>query len=88
MKAHRVQPQMMEIMPNHVRGCGGVEKASRVFLRKELMPLQKRLLELNGWLSEEVLRFEPYTIDIPCELYKTVDRIKRGVSPFTVKHAK
>ncbi|STW49094.1 putative phage portal protein [Klebsiella pneumoniae] len=40
---------------------GGVEKASRVFVRNELMPLQKRLLELNGWLSEEVLRFEPYT---------------------------
>lgn len=61
MAAHRVPPQMMEIMPNDV---GGVEKASRVFVRNELMPLQKRLQELNDWLGEEVIRFEPYTLDI------------------------
>ncbi|MHB7070593.1 hypothetical protein ACYCIM_26255, partial [Klebsiella pneumoniae] len=32
-------------------GFGDVEKASCVFVRNELMPLQKRLQELNRWLK-------------------------------------
>lgn len=64
MAAHRVPPQMMGIMPSNVGGFGDVEKASRVFVRNELMPLQKRLQELNKWLGEEVIKFEPYTLDI------------------------
>lgn len=64
MAAHRVPPQMMGIIPNNTGGFGDVEKASRVFVRNELMPLQKRLQELNDWLGEEVIRFEPYTLDI------------------------
>ncbi len=64
MAAHRVPPQMMGIMPNNVGGFGDVEKASRVFVRNELMPLQKRLQELNYWLGKEVIRFEPYTLGI------------------------
>lgn len=39
-----------------------MEKASRVFVRNELMPLQKRLEELNDWLGEEVISFEIYTL--------------------------
>ena len=62
MAAHRVPPQMMGIIPNNTGGFGDVEKASRVFVRNELMPLQKRLQELNDWLGEEVIRFEPYTL--------------------------
>lgn len=67
MAAHRVPPQMMGIMPNNVGGFGDVEKASRVFVRNELIPLQKRLQELNNWLGDEVIRFEPYTLDIQNE---------------------
>ena len=61
--AHRVPPQMMGIIPNNTGGFGDVEKASKVFVRNELMPLQKRFEELNAWLGEEVIRFEPYTLD-------------------------
>ena len=64
MAAHRVPPQMMGIIPNNTGGFGDVEKASRVFVRNELMPLQKRLQELNDWLGEEVIRFEPYTLGL------------------------
>lgn len=64
MAAHRVPPQMMGIIPNNTGGFGDVEKASRVFVRNELMPLQKRLQELNKWLGEEVIRFDPYTLDL------------------------
>jgi len=62
MAAHRVPPQMMGIMPNNVGGFGDVEKASRVFVRNELLPLQKRLEELNIWLGEEVISFSTYLL--------------------------
>lgn len=63
MAAHRVPPQMMGIMPNNVGGFGDVEKASRVFVRNELMPLQKQLQELNYWLGEEAIRFDAYSLN-------------------------
>jgi len=62
--AHRVPPQMMGIIPNNTGGFGDVEKASRVFVRNELMPLQKRFEELNSWLGEEVIKFEKYDLAI------------------------
>ncbi|MBL1980806.1 Presumed portal vertex protein, partial [Klebsiella pneumoniae] len=45
----------------NVGGFGDVEKASSVFVRNELVPLQKRLKELNEWLGEDVISFESYT---------------------------
>lgn len=60
MAAHRVPPQMMGIMPNNVGGFGDVEKASKVFVRNELIPLQKKILELNTWLDDEVIKFSDY----------------------------
>lgn len=63
MAAHRVPPQMMGIIPNNTGSFGDVEKASRVFVRNELIPLQKRFEELNDWLSDEVIRFKPYTLE-------------------------
>ncbi|QGX92086.1 phage portal protein [Tatumella sp. TA1] len=61
--AHRVPPQMMGIMPSNVGGFGDVEKASRVFVRNELLPLQKRFEELNVWAGEEIIQFAPYSLD-------------------------
>jgi len=63
MAAHRVSPQMMGIMPNNVGGFGDVEKASRVFVRNELMPLQKRIEELNVWLGEKIICFKSYELN-------------------------
>ncbi|MEF7485876.1 hypothetical protein U9827_08735 [Escherichia coli] len=63
MAAHRVPPQMMGIMPNNVGGFGDVEKASKVFVRNELLPLQKRLRAFNAWLDKEVINFSPYSFD-------------------------
>jgi len=42
---HRVPPQLMGIMPSNVGGFGYVEKASKVFVRNELMPQQKHFEE-------------------------------------------
>lgn len=51
--SHRVPPRMMGIIPNNTGGFGDVEKDCRVFVRNKLIPLQKRLQELNKWLCEE-----------------------------------
>lgn len=59
--------QRMGIIPNNTGGFGSVEAASKVFARNELLPLQERLKEINQWLGQEVIRFEPYTIDVQDE---------------------
>lgn len=62
MAAHRVPPQMMGIMPSNVGGFGDVEKASKVFVKNELVPLQKRLQELNDWLGVSFIKFNEYNL--------------------------
>ncbi|MGT6306453.1 hypothetical protein ACRWWY_20570, partial [Escherichia coli] len=49
-------------LTNNVGGFGDVEKASHVFVRNELIPLQKRLIELNEWLNDEIIRFDEYKL--------------------------
>ncbi len=60
--AHRVPPQLMGIIPTNTGGFGDVEKAAKVFVRNELIPLQKRMSELNDWVGEEVVIFADYSL--------------------------
>lgn len=60
--AHRVPPQLMGIMPQENASFGDAEKAAVVFSANEIEPLQARFLELNEWLGEEIVKFEPYTL--------------------------
>ncbi|AIU71133.1 Presumed portal vertex protein [Hafnia alvei FB1] len=60
LSAHRVPPQMMGIIPSNTGGFGDVEKAARVFVRNELVPLQERMKEVNDRLGEKVIQFEDY----------------------------
>lgn len=60
--AHRVPPQLMCIVPESAGGFGNVKEASEVFVRNELIPLQRRMQELNDWIGEEVITFEPYVL--------------------------
>ena len=53
---------VMGILPEKDSGFGDVEKAASVFARNEIQPLQARMLELNDWLGEEVIRFKPYKL--------------------------
>jgi len=62
MAAHRVPPQMMGIMPNNIGGFGDVEKAANVFVRNELLPLQKKVQEFNYWIGENVITFNNYIL--------------------------
>ncbi|KFC99815.1 phage capsid packaging protein [Rahnella aquatilis CIP 78.65 = ATCC 33071] len=60
--AHRVPPQMMGIIPENSGGFGDSVKASQVFVRNELTPLQERFKELNAWFGEEVIEFSAYEL--------------------------
>ncbi|WP_322027290.1 phage portal protein [Burkholderia sp. BCC1977] len=60
--AHRVPPQLLGIVPSNSGGFGTPDTAARVFGRNEIVPLQSRFLELNDWLGEEVVSFDPYAI--------------------------
>lgn len=62
MAAHRAPPQMMGIMPNNVGGFGDVEKASNLFVRNELIPLQKRIEQLNQWIGNTIINSSPYSL--------------------------
>lgn len=52
----------MGIIPNNTGGFGDVERAAKVFALNEVKPLQNRLLAINDWIGEEVVRFEPYAL--------------------------
>jgi PBSX family phage portal protein len=60
--AHRVPPQLIGLVPTNSGGFGDVEKAAAVFAYNEIAPLQARFREINEWLGEEVVTFEPYVI--------------------------
>ncbi|RZI79815.1 MAG: phage portal protein [Rubrivivax sp.] len=61
--AHRIPPQLMGIVPSNAGGFGSVMDAAQVFARNEIKPLQDRFRELNEWVGEEVIRFDPYVIE-------------------------
>jgi capsid portal protein len=53
---------MMGIISDNAGGFGDVVKASQVFVRNELAPLQERMKEINNWLGENVIRFSEYVL--------------------------
>lgn len=60
--AHRVPPQLMSIIPNNTGGFGDASKAAEVFNVNEILPLQSRFTELNEWIGDEVVKFNPYEL--------------------------
>ena len=62
--AHRIPPQLMGIVPGNTGGFGAILPAARVFARNEIEPLQAKFRELNDWLGQEVVRFEPYVVGV------------------------
>lgn len=64
MAAHRVPPQMMGIIPQNTGGFGDIEKASKVFVRNELTPLQERIKEINEWVEDDIIKFNTYSLEL------------------------
>ena len=58
----RIPPQLMGIVPQNAGGFGSLREAAQVWAVNELEPEQARLLQINEWLGEEVVRFRPYEL--------------------------
>lgn len=62
LSAHRVPPQLLGVPPANTGGFGDVEKAATIFGRNELEPLMSVFTEINPWVGEEVVTFDPYVV--------------------------
>lgn len=60
--AHRVPPQLIGLVPTGTSGFGSVIPAAQVFNVNEILPLQTRFAQLNEWMGEEVVTFDPYQV--------------------------
>ncbi|HFX0980616.1 TPA: Presumed portal vertex protein, partial [Pseudomonas aeruginosa] len=60
----RVYPQLMGVVPQNAGGFGSISDAAAVWASLELEPMQARLRQINDWLGEEVVRFQPYEAPI------------------------
>lgn len=60
--AHRVPPQLLGIVPKNAAGFGSIEQAAVMFVQHEIAPIQARLIELNDWIGDEVIRFQSPTL--------------------------
>ncbi len=58
----RIPPQLMGVVPQNAGGFGSIRDAAEVWAVNELEPEQARLLQINDWLGEEVIRFQPYEV--------------------------
>ena len=61
---HRIPPQLMGVVPQNAAGFGDAEKAAKVYVANELEPLQATFKEINEFVGEEVVRFDPYLLDL------------------------
>lgn len=58
----RMPPQLMGVIPQNAAGFGSIRDATEVWAANELEPLQARMLKINDWIGEDVVRFQPYTL--------------------------
>lgn len=58
--AHRVPPQLIGIIPQNAAGFGKPAEAKDAFIMMEIVPLARRMRQMNEWFGVEILRFAPY----------------------------
>jgi len=59
---HRVPPQLLGVIPANIGGFGNVAEAAKVFSVNELSPLMEVFRDINTWMGEEAVVFEPYAV--------------------------
>jgi capsid portal protein len=62
--AHRVPPQLIGVVPSNTGGFGAANTAAEVFGANEITPLPRHFEQLNEWVGDEVVRFNPYSIKV------------------------
>ena len=60
--ALRIPPQLMGSAPQNAGGFGSIKDAAAIWAMNELEPIQAKLLQVNEWLGEEVIRFRPFEL--------------------------
>ncbi len=59
--AHRTPPQLIGVVPTNAAGFGSISDAARVFFDHEIVPLQRRFLQINEYLGYEAIAFNGYS---------------------------
>lgn len=70
LNAHRVPPHMIGEIPQNSAGFGSAEAAQAIFAANEIKPLQNTFLEINDFIGEEVVAFDPYIIELAAPVPK------------------
>jgi PBSX family phage portal protein len=71
--AMRIPPQLLGIVPQNAGGFGSIREASIAWAMNELEPLQTRMIRVNDWVGEEVIRFDPFVV-APADQGSNADR--------------
>ncbi|EUB72780.1 MULTISPECIES: hypothetical protein [unclassified Pseudomonas] len=58
----RIPPQLMGVAPQNAGGFRAVRDATQVWSMNEIEREQARLMQINEWLDQEVIRFTPYEV--------------------------
>jgi PBSX family phage portal protein len=58
----RIPPQLMGIVPQNAGGFGSIREAAQIYAANELEPIQTRMMQLNDWVGEDVVRFKLYQL--------------------------
>ena len=57
--AHRVPPQLLGVVPQNTGGFGNVIDAAKTFYGLEIVPIMRRMEEVNDWLGLQAITFKP-----------------------------
>lgn len=60
--AHRIPPAIMCIVPEGTSGFGDIAKATQVFARNEISPIQTKIKRINKSLGFELIKFTEYDL--------------------------
>ncbi|WP_454807460.1 hypothetical protein [Paraburkholderia fungorum] len=60
--AHRVPPLLIGLVPSNTGGFEAADTTAEVFGANEIEPLRRRFTQINEWIGEQVVRFNPYSI--------------------------
>lgn len=58
----RIPPQLMAVVPQNTGGFGSIKDASEVFYQNEILPLQSRIMQINDWANDEIIKFKEYEL--------------------------
>lgn len=58
----RIPPQLMGVVPQNAGGFWSVREAAQIYAANELELIQARMMQLDDWVGEDVVRFKVYAI--------------------------